>query len=1036
MAIISTARAQEPVALEATQVAAADIQVAAAVPQQVAAAQPQEEEILVTGSLIHGAAAVGVPVTSLSVEDFKLTGAVTIGDLFKNVPAVYMIPQNDVIAGGGYIARAQNINLRNLSTRGTRTLLLIDNMRFPNQGRGGCQLDPSIIPQIAVDHIDLLADGASATYGSDAVAGVINVILKRGYEGATTQLQMGASQDHGHASYTFSQLYGRTWDTGGITLAYEWYKQNHTGGGSRPYLTQDFFAFQGLDDRRNLIHSRPGVVTIGAPTAAAGAPTGFAANLGQTCSNCFSIPKGQNGIGLTWAAIQANPGVKNQVELFADAWAEPTQKRNAVTMTFDQEIMDGVSLFVDGWYSNRRSLMHQQAGNNSFSVTVPTNNPYFPIGAPAGLRVNYDLNLEFEEPGRVAASEIADRYNAGFNIELPFEWMGKIYAAVSQVHNIDVTTGTVTNNMLSAALGNTIASVAATNNGPAIAAFAKPANIPFLNLFCDPTAFKCNDDATLNYVTGFSNNNQNAIVKEYGVNADGEVLALPAGPMRGAVGFSFTNTNYNLVTNATNANNTAVVNYTTASGNRDVYSIFGQLNIPVVNEDMQIPLVEDLELELSGRYDHYSDFGSTKNPKVAVDWTVGYGLTVKGSWGTAFRAPSFQEAALTGPGAINIAAGATSNTIGVCPTIGVPAVPGTPAAFLNPNCTQALQFLGGLTSGYNPEIRGPGYTLGPEKAMTLSAGFEFVPSDEFGGILRGLNISATYWFIKINDLLNLNVFSLAGVQSGQLGNPNFNQGFLTAENDPDFAAHVLLLLNGPRSSLSPTIAPNIAFIADNGVRNMGWQSVNGWDFNASYSYDTGAWGAFETGVTGTYVIDNKSLAGPGQRVVSVYRTPASPNTPALDSGGRLKYRGRVGWTDVTGAWSVTTFVNFIPHYNSNSVPLPPPCFQVGNTPCNASGNPAFAQYTQQYDILTSYVPGQYIFDLSVGYQTGDTPANDYLKNIRLQLTVSNVMNKEPPFAYQISPPGGAQAHAHFSTTAGSSVGIDGRVITLSLTKEW
>jgi len=146
-----------PIAVGQPQPAAPAQQVAQA--QTAQAAQMQApEQVLVTGSLIHGTAAVGVPVTTFGDGDFKTTGSLTIADLFKNVPAVYQIPQNDVIAGGGYIARAQNVNLRNLSMRNSRQLLLIDGMRFPNQGKGGCQTDPSIIPQLAVERVDLLTE--------------------------------------------------------------------------------------------------------------------------------------------------------------------------------------------------------------------------------------------------------------------------------------------------------------------------------------------------------------------------------------------------------------------------------------------------------------------------------------------------------------------------------------------------------------------------------------------------------------------------------------------------------------------------------------------------------------------------------------------------------------------------------------------------------------------------------------------------------------------------------------------------------------
>jgi iron complex outermembrane receptor protein len=290
------------------------------VAQATQTAEQIPEQVLVTGSLIHGAAAVGVPVTSLGDQDFKQTGALTIGDLFKDVPSVVVIASPNVINGGGYINRGQNINIRNLSQKGNRTLLLIDGMRFPNQGNGGCQTDPSIIPQLALDRLDILPDGASATYGSDAIAGVINVILKRGYDGIITQVQYGISPDIGHSLISPTILFGRTWNGGDITVTYEFYNQEHVGGTARPYFTQNFFTYQGLDNRQNIVNARPGIVTVGAATAPAGTPTGFAANLGTTCANCFSVPKGQNGTGLTWAQILANPAESNELNVFSNSW--------------------------------------------------------------------------------------------------------------------------------------------------------------------------------------------------------------------------------------------------------------------------------------------------------------------------------------------------------------------------------------------------------------------------------------------------------------------------------------------------------------------------------------------------------------------------------------------------------------------------------------------------------------------------------------------------------------------------------------------
>jgi outer membrane cobalamin receptor len=158
---------------------------------QMAQAGPGEvpEQVLITGSLIRGTAAVGVPVTNLSPQDFAQTGALTTSDLFRTVPSVNVSPGAVATQSGANIERQARINLRGLDTGdAVRTLMMIDGLRFPGQGNGVCATDPSIIPSIALDRIDVLADGASATYGSDAVSGVINIVLKRAYDGAMTQL--------------------------------------------------------------------------------------------------------------------------------------------------------------------------------------------------------------------------------------------------------------------------------------------------------------------------------------------------------------------------------------------------------------------------------------------------------------------------------------------------------------------------------------------------------------------------------------------------------------------------------------------------------------------------------------------------------------------------------------------------------------------------------------------------------------------------------------------------------------------------------
>src|SRR6202171_2717816 len=269
--------------------------VLAAQAQQIAQAQTAQatpevpEQVLITGSLIHGNAAVGVPVTNLSVQDFKTTGAQTTADLFRTIPVANVAPGAVATNSGGHQERETRVNIRGLDQTGPRSLLMVDGMRFPPQADGICAIDPSIIPSLALDRIDILADGASATYGSDAIAGVINIILKRGYDGAMTQLHYSVG-DAGGAHYQAGQLWGRTWDGGDITLTYEWTDEAPVLGSKHSKYTADYSPW-GLDNRNPLGGSMPGTIsapgfggsTTSAPFQPAALGLGTSAKIGTTC---------------------------------------------------------------------------------------------------------------------------------------------------------------------------------------------------------------------------------------------------------------------------------------------------------------------------------------------------------------------------------------------------------------------------------------------------------------------------------------------------------------------------------------------------------------------------------------------------------------------------------------------------------------------------------------------------------------------------------------------------------------------------------
>ena len=207
----------------------------------------------------------------------------------------------------------------------------------------------------------------------------------------------------------------------------------------------------------------------------------------------------------------------------------------------------------------------------------------------------------------------------------------------------------------------------------------------------------------------------------------------------------------------------------------------------MVGGDFTLPLVQKFDISASIRYDKYDQFGDTRNPTISASWLLGWGMSWFGSWGTSFRAPSFQENTPASPSLTNAAAnpGVLTDTVGICSTLNVPANPGTIAAILNPTCSAALNYPAILQPGNGAAAaalhNGVAQQLTPEKGKNLSAGFEFAPSAGEGpfGFLDGLDVTATYWSIRITNAIQ-GEFRLAGFNTGAMNNPAYQSAFTIA----------------------------------------------------------------------------------------------------------------------------------------------------------------------------------------------------------------------------------------------------------------
>jgi outer membrane receptor protein involved in Fe transport len=1064
------------------------------------AAQAQSEvpeQVLVTGSLIRGAASVGVPVTNVGPQDFVVSGALTTADLFKTIPAFVITPGAVGTNNGGNIARENSVNLRGLDSVGgypVRSLMMVDGYRVPPQGEHSGQRDPSIIPALAIDRVDILANGASATYGSDAVSGVMNILLKRGYDGAVSQLR--ATLADGKTQYQASQLWGRTWDGGDITLAYEWSDSSPLHGNARSNFTPDFSPW-GLDNRLPIASSIPGTISVGAP-----APSTLR-GLGNACTNCFAIPAGSGvnfnrslngGLGpinpssapgvLNWATVGAASnggatnsaaGTKNEFNPYTIGWYDAAQQHNAFVMTVDQRLTKDVSFYGEGYYSNRRAeflnLANQSpASTQDLQVQIPTRNPYYPIGAPNNLVVNYNMGLEV--PPFTTASELADRYLFGFNLDLPGDWQGRLYYSET-FNGTHTDTHAVNPNAVSAALGWTIPAGFASGTAPPAGTWTKPGAVPYLNLFCDPREVICNSQTTLDYVTGRRLSTTNFWFNEKGINFDGPLFSMPGGDVKAAIGATYTSERW-LYTQVDNTKATSLLTpLLQESKGTQFWAVFAQLNVPLVGEANAFPLVNALEIEASWRHDQYSDVGGTSNPKIGFNWTISrdLGLFVRGDWGTSFRAPSFAEqSAIVGNiiSGINIpnfvsnrtvsldcAAGPGSLTdrllnpgagfIGWNGVVGNNGTAGTTCGTrANPSGLGTFSTGGvALKNGFRNYVNTQQAVLRPETATNYTLTGEFAPTN----FLKGLDVQVTWYEVKINNALT----QFGNPSNSSVNNPALGFSYIvptdiakagidvagcsnnnTPSTCPEFESMVRGLLNDPQNAVPPGSLTSILWINDGAIGNFGWIKLEGIDFTASYDYDAGTWGAWNAGISGTYYlheyeVNNPTPAFPNPAVVDDFNTDAGTVGGVAQTGvptsPRMRYRARLGWSN--GPWSATGFLNYVGHY-FNTQNAPPNV----NLQCTAAGGTVGGgTFPCAINNYTGIEPSYYTFDFSLGYNTGDLPANDYLKNVSVQLVIQNVMNKLPPFEYQIA---AGSAPTAFDVTKNDL----GRTIGIVLTKAW
>ncbi len=789
------------------------------------------QEVVVTGTLLKNSAPVGSTVITLDQSALQATGGNTVIEQLQTLPQIMNLGVTEAsrtgTGGAGNITYVNSINIRGLSPFATLTLL--DGHRVPPSGTTGATVDPDAFPSIMLQRVDVVADGSSAIYGSDAIAGVANLILRRNVEGLEAQARYGWAD--AYHERRIGVLAGHDWGSGQLSVGYEnsyhsalngedrsFFESNQTDRGGRNYDTPQ---------------CNPGNIVTGGTT--------------------YAIPAG----GVTPAT--AGQLVSGTVNLCDTAKYEdilPQVEHNDVALTFDQQIAEGISLYADATYAHR-TFLHRTA-QASGNLQVPSTNAYFVAppgaaltpcspapGAPECEQVDYWFGPDLGP--RTSSFGFSTNYQGtiGFNFALGRGWSLGIDGTAGRDHDQSLSTQ-------------------GTNNAGLASALASSAPSTALNVFggANPSAVLANIFDSEFLAPGYSGEQ----VVELKLN--GPAFHMPGGDVSTAIGGQWRHDDLQTGLVSGPPGQQLVLNQYL---NRHSKAVYAEALFPFFGSGNAAPGVRRLDLDVAVRYEDYSDFGTTTNPKIGLDWSPIDGVTFHGTYGTSFRAPLLTE--LVGP------------------------LKGTFVQTYSDPLSPSGTSVGYTLAGGNPSLK-------PETASTYTLGITYEPR-------RGANLGVDFFDIDYKNQIASYLSDLTILQQAdQLGS--------LITRCPSAACTALIdqyiLGVGPNASKEPVFGPILAnpSVFVNGTeQNLGRTRAAGLDLQGSYVLPTDYAGTWNVGLTGSWFTKYDVRFTPTGQTFNERNVIGFP--PAL------RLRGNIGWS--FGALDAQVFANFVNAYtNTETTP--------------------------------------------------------------------------------------------------------------------
>jgi len=579
-------------------------------------AQPTTEEVVVTGSHIRGGGSTGSPIVDLSRDEIRREGDATVADALGHMTQTFNGTSTPIssLSGadrlGTNVSISQGVNLRGLGANAT--LVLLDGHRLAGTGDLGDFVDVSAIPTSIVERVEVLLDGASAVYGSDAVGGVVNIITRKDFQGLEGDVRFGEDAGGGGAYVQTSATLGQTWSGGHVLFSYEYQHNDRLASAGHPFADNSDQRANG-GSNHDLIESTPGnILELNA------SGTGYIP--------AYAIPAG-DGVGLTPSDFVL--GTANASNAYRDTDIAPEMDRNSVFAAYSQDLGPQTRVDLEARYTLRQYTSRSPASAAILEVTPA--NPYYvaPNGAPYEL-IGYSAdNLV----GPTVAAGFTRNFDVSASVsrELGHDWKLEAYAGYAAEYGRASDFNLFNYAALSEALGDT-------PDDPTTS--YSTAKDGFFNPYGDGAQ---NSALIRHFVAGgWATSVDLSQVTTAGVQADGPLFDLPGGPVKAAFGAQFRHERFES-TVYSELSTTSPVAYGDGANARDIAAAFGELHIPIVGASNSVVGINRLEVSAAGRVEHYDDVGTTANPKIGLLWKPFEDVGVRATYSTSFRAPALSE---------------------------------------------------------------------------------------------------------------------------------------------------------------------------------------------------------------------------------------------------------------------------------------------------------------------------------------------------------------------------------------------------------